>query len=392
MKGSGIGGQAVMEGVMMKNGDKYAVAVRKPDKDIAVEVKEYKALGSGYGLNKIPIIRGILAFVDSLKLGIGSLMYSASFYEEEDVPKDAKALEKKEKQEKALMAGTVVLSVILAVGIFMLLPYFVSRFLKTVIESEALLALLEGVIRVALFIGYVAAISRMEDIKRVFMYHGAEHKSINCIENGLELTVKNIRKQSRHHKRCGTSFLLIVLLISVLFFMFIRFDNAWLRIAARLLLIPVIAGISYEFIRLAGRSNNKLVEILSKPGLALQNLTTAEPDDTMIECAIASVEAVFDWKDFLAHYADEPGKECCDEQAAPAKEKTDAKGISAGHREKKPSNKSANKHNRDNKHKQGSDKAKKTTEKAVAASDAVASDTVANENVANDTAQKSRKH
>ncbi len=329
MKGSGIGGQAVMEGVMMKNGDRYAVAVRKPDKEIAVEVKDYKALGSKYGLNKIPIIRGVLAFVDSLKLGIGSLMYSASFYEDEETDgkeaKSEKSAEKKEKQEKLLMAGTVVLSVVLAVGIFMLLPYFISRVLKNVIESEALLALLEGVIRVALFIGYVAAISRMEDIKRVFMYHGAEHKSINCIENGLELTVKNVKKQSRHHKRCGTSFLLIVMLISILFFMFIRFDNAWLRIAARLVLIPVIAGISYEFIRLAGRSDNKLVGILSKPGLALQNLTTAEPDDQMIECAIASVEAVFDWKDFLAHYKDEPGKECCEEDIPKKKEDTSNK-------------------------------------------------------------------
>ena len=306
-----------MEGVMMKNGDKYAVAVRKPDKEIAVEIKDYKALGSDLGLNKIPIIRGVLAFIDSLKLGIGSLMYSASFFEEEDKPVDLKSLEKKEKQEKALMAGTVVLSVVLAIGIFMLLPYFISRVLKNVIESEALLALLEGVIRVLLFIGYVAAISRMEDIKRVFMYHGAEHKSINCIENGLELTVKNVRKQSRHHKRCGTSFLLIVMLISVLFFMFIRFDNAWLRIIARLILIPLIAGIAYEFIRLAGHSDNKVVAFLSKPGMALQNLTTAEPDDSMIECAIASVEAVFDWKNFLEHYDEKAdAKNCCDDEKA----------------------------------------------------------------------------
>lgn len=312
MKGSGIGGQAVMEGVMMKNGDKYAVAVRKPDGEIVAETKEYKSLGSRSGLNKIPIVRGVLAFIDSLKLGIGSLTYSASFFEEEDekpVTEDEKA--KKEKQEKVMMAGTVVLSVVLAVGIFMLLPYFISRILKNHIESEGVLALIEGVIRVGLFIGYVAAISLMDDIKRVFRYHGAEHKSINCIENGLELTVENVKKQSRHHKRCGTSFLLIVMLISVLFFMFIRFDNAWLRIAARLILIPIIAGISYEFIRLAGRSNNKIVEFLSKPGLALQNLTTAEPDESMIECAIASVEAVFDWKDFLAHYDEQPGGTAC---------------------------------------------------------------------------------
>ena len=353
MKGSGIGGQAVMEGVMMKNGDKYAVAVRKPDGEIIAETKEYKSLGSKSGLNKIPIVRGVLAFIDSLKLGIGSLTYSASFFEEEEEkkPETEEERSKKEKQEKAVMAGTVVLSVVLAIGIFMLLPYFISRILKGHIESEGLLALIEGVIRVGLFIGYVAAISLMDDIKRVFKYHGAEHKSINCIENGLELTVENVRKQSRHHKRCGTSFLLIVMLISVLFFMFIRFDNAWLRIVARLILIPVIAGIAYEFIKLAGRSNNKFVEILSKPGMALQNLTTAEPDDSMIECAIASVEAVFDWKDFLAHY-DEPAKDAsaCAASCEPGAEKKDEEpvaekaGKTAEDKTAKASKKSKHKH------------------------------------------------
>ena len=329
-----------MEGVMMKNGDKYAVAVRKPDGEIIAETKEYKSLGSKSGLNKIPIVRGVLAFIDSLKLGIGSLTYSASFFEEEEEKKPETEAEKskKEKQEKAMMAGTVVLSVVLAVGIFMLLPYFVSRILKGHIESEGLLALIEGVIRVGLFIGYVAAISLMDDIKRVFKYHGAEHKSINCIENGLELTVENVKKQSRHHKRCGTSFLLIVMIISVLFFMFIRFDNAWLRIAARLILIPIIAGISYEFIKLAGRSNNKFVEFLSKPGMALQNLTTAEPDDSMIECAIASVEAVFDWKDFLAHY-DEPAQSAS--ACAPACEPEAEKQNEAEKPEKKTPEKPA---------------------------------------------------
>lgn len=310
MKGSGIGGQAVMEGVMMKNGDKYAVAVRKPDNEIEVDVKEHKSLGSSIGLNKVPIIRGVIAFIDSLVLGVGTLTYSASFFEEDeeekkDEPQDEASLKKKERKDKALMACIVCVSVILAVGIFMLLPYFLSQLLRKFIESATLLALFEGLIRVALFVGYVAAISLMEDIKRVFMYHGAEHKSINCIEHGLPLTVENVRKQSRQHKRCGTSFLLIVMLISILFFMFIHADNAWLRVLLRLVLIPVIAGISYEFIRLAGKADNKFVDALSKPGLALQKLTTSEPDDSMIECAIASVEAVFDWKDFLEHYYDD---------------------------------------------------------------------------------------
>ncbi len=309
MKGSGIGGQAVMEGVMMKNGEKYAVAVRKPDNEIIVDVQEHKSFGSKYGLDRIPILRGVVAFIDSLVLGVGTLTYSSSFFEEDEEdkkPLDAEGQKKKDRQDKAIMAGTVCLSIVLAVGIFMLLPYFLSQLLKNLISSAALLAFLEGVIRVALFVGYVAAISLMKDIKRVFMYHGAEHKSINCIEHGLELTVENVRTQSRHHKRCGTSFLLIVMLISVIFFMFIRVDNAWLRVIVRIILIPVIAGISYEFIKLAGRSDNKFVDILSKPGMALQNLTTREPDDSMIECAIASVEAVFDWREFLAHYDDKP--------------------------------------------------------------------------------------
>ncbi len=331
MKGSGIGGQAVMEGVMMKNGDKYAVAVRKPDNEIIVDVKEHKSLGSSIGLNKVPILRGVIAFIDSLTLGVGTLTYSASFFEEdENAPKDEASVKKQQKQEKAMMAATVVVSVILAVGIFMLLPYFLSQLLKSLISSAPLLALVEGIIRVLLFVGYVAAISMMSDIKRVYMYHGAEHKSINCIEHGLELNVENVRKQTRFHKRCGTSFLLIVMLISVVFFMFIRVDNAWLRIVVRLLLIPVIAGISYEFIRLAGKSDNKVVGLLSKPGMALQRLTTREPDDSMIECAIASVEAVFDWKKFLEDY-DKPStaKGCCDYSVCAPTSVADAKEENA---------------------------------------------------------------
>lgn len=301
MKASGIGGQAVMEGVMMKNKDKYAVAVRKPDNTIAIDIQDWKSLTVSNGFCKLPIIRGVVSFIESLVVGIKTLTYSASFFEEEETKPEKKVVDPKTKKRKedAAMVGTVILSVALAIGIFMLLPYFISRFLSGVIESEAILALCEGILRVALFIGYVAAISLMKDIKRVFMYHGAEHKSINCIENGFELNVENVRRQSREHKRCGTSFLLFVMILSVICFMFIRVDNAWLRIVYRLLLVPVIAGVSYEFIRLAGRSENKVVAFLSKPGLALQTLTTREPDDSMIEVAIASVEAVFDWKAFL---------------------------------------------------------------------------------------------
>ncbi|MCR5828966.1 MAG: DUF1385 domain-containing protein, partial [Lachnospiraceae bacterium] len=304
MKASGIGGQAVMEGVMMKNGDKYAVAVRKNDEEIVVETRDHVSLTKRVKFFGLPVIRGVVIFAESLSIGVRTLTYSARIYEEETEGENAEIDKKSKTKEDIAMAGSVILSVILAVGLFMMLPYFASRLLATFIESEFLLALCEGVIRIILFIGYIAAISLMKDIKRVFMYHGAEHKSINCVENGYPLTVENVRIQSREHKRCGTSFMLYVMVLSVIFFMFIRFDNSWLRIVGRLVLIPVIAGVSYEFIRLAGRTNNPIINALSKPGLLLQRLTTREPDDTMIEVAITSVEAVFDWKEFVESFKD----------------------------------------------------------------------------------------
>lgn len=306
MKYSGIGGQAVMEGVMMKNQEKYAVAVRKPDHEIEVKVSEYKGIVKNKKIRNMPVLRGVFSFIESLALGMQVLTYSASFFEEEEEEKAAMSEEqqrKKEseekKQEKAMMGGTVVLSVVLAVAIFMMLPYYISSFFQKIITSQWAVALLEGVIRLVIFVGYVALISLMKDIKRVYMYHGAEHKCINCIEHGLDLNVENVRKSSRFHKRCGTSFLLIVMLVSVLFFMFIRVDSPLLRVVYRLVLIPVIAGVSYEFIRLAGRSDNVIVNLLSKPGMWLQRITTSEPDDEMIEVGIASVEAVFDWKPYV---------------------------------------------------------------------------------------------
>ena len=309
MKYSGIGGQAVMEGVMMKNQEKYAVAVRKPDHEIEVKVSEYKGIVKNKKIRNMPVLRGVFSFIESLALGMQVLTYSASFFEEEEEEKKEKAAmseeqqRKKEseekKQEKAMMGGTVVLSVVLAVVIFMMLPYYISSFFQKIITSQWAVALLEGVIRLVIFVGYVALISLMKDIKRVYMYHGAEHKCINCIEHGLDLNVENVRKSSRLHKRCGTSFLLIVMLVSVLFFMFIRVDSPLLRVVYRLVLIPVIAGVSYEFIRLAGRSDNVIVNLLSKPGMWLQRITTSEPDDEMIEVGIASVEAVFDWKPYV---------------------------------------------------------------------------------------------
>lgn len=318
MRYSGIGGQAVMEGVMMKNQDKYAVAVRKPDHEIVVEVSEYSGIMKDKKIKNMPIFRGVFNFIDSLVLGMKTLTFSASFFEEEEEVEKKKQLSEEErkkqeqkakKQESAMMGGTVALSVVLAVGIFMLLPYYISTFFGKFISSGWLVALLEGVIRLAVFVGYVAAISMMKDIRRVYMYHGAEHKCINCIEHGMELNVENVRKSSRLHKRCGTSFLLIVMLISIVFFMFIRVDSPVLKVVLRVLLVPVIAGVSYEFIRLAGRSDNAVVNLMSKPGLWLQGLTTREPDDEMIEVGIASVEAVFDWKPYVEEIQREMDRE-----------------------------------------------------------------------------------
>lgn len=291
MKYSGVGGQAVMEGIMMRNADKYAVAVRKPDKEIDVQVFDYKGFVKNDKLKKIPFVRGVFNFVDSLYLGMTSLLHSAEFIEDEEEEID---LEK----EKAMMGWTVVLAVVMAVGIFFVLPYLISLFFQSFIQSHFVITLLEGLVRLAIFIGYVSLVALMPEIKRTYMYHGAEHKCINCIEHGLELNVENVRNSSKEHKRCGTSFLFLVILISIIFFMFIQVESGILKLVVRLLLIPVIAGVSYELIRLAGRYDNWLIKVISAPGLLMQRITTLEPDDDMIEVGIASVEAVFDWKEW----------------------------------------------------------------------------------------------
>lgn len=305
---SGIGGQAVLEGIMMKNQDLYAVAVRKPDGKIEIDTQEYHGVLHGSKIKKVPFIRGVFNFVDSLILGMRTLTYSASFYEDEQAKETLtdKAMNKVfgDKAEKILMGFTVALSIVLAVAIFMILPFYLSGLFESYVRNASLLALIEGIIRIIIFLVYVVAISLMKDIKRVYMYHGAEHKCINCIEHGHVLNVHNVKKSSRLHRRCGTSFLLIVMIVSVVLFIFIRVDNPLLRLGLRLLLIPVIAGISYEFIRLAGRSENALVKLLSAPGLLLQKLTTKEPTEDMIEVAIKSVEAVFDWRAFLGENFD----------------------------------------------------------------------------------------
>ena len=300
---SGIGGQAVLEGVMMKNKEKYAVAVRKPDGEIEVEVETYQGLAHGSKFKELPFIRGIFNFLDSLILGTRALNYSASFYEEEEgkETKFDKAMDKMSggNGEKLLSGIVTVISIMLAVGIFIVLPYFISSLFDSFIRNRSLMAIIEGVIRIALFLLYVWGISAMKDIRRLYQYHGAEHKSINCIEKGRPLTVHNVMRSSRLHKRCGTSFIFFVMLVSIVLFFFIQVDNVAEKVILRILLMPVVAGISYEIIRLAGRTDNVFIKILSAPGMWIQRMTTREPDESMAEVAIASVEAVFDWKKYL---------------------------------------------------------------------------------------------
>lgn len=301
MKSSNIGGQAVLEGIMMKNGDRYAVAVRKPDGEIEVQKSRYKSNPKMEKVKKIPFVRGGFNFIDSLLLGMKTLSFSASFYEEEDKTTTlSKAeAEKQKKKEDAIMAVVMVCSVILAMGLFMVLPYLISNLFAKIIPSRMVRTILEAVVRLSLFVAYIVGITFMEDIKRTFMYHGAEHKCINCIENGWELNVENVRKSSKEHKRCGTSFLFFVVMVSIIVCFFITTESPVLRIVIRIALLPVIAGISYELIRLAGSSDNPVVNLLSKPGMMLQHLTTKEPTDDMIEVAIRAVEEVFDWKAYL---------------------------------------------------------------------------------------------
>lgn len=299
-----IGGQAVIEGVMMKNMDRYAVSVRKPNGKIETKVEECVSFAEKHPLFQLPIFRGMVNFLESMVIGMKTLNYSASFYEDEEEQTESRTeqfLEKilGEKAEKIIMGIVLVFSLAISIGLFMILPYIASEVLGKLIQNEYAVLLMEGIIRIAIFLGYIVLISQMEDIKRVFMYHGAEHKTINCLEAGVELTPENVDNFSRLHKRCGTSFIFIVMIISMVFFFFIRVDTIWLRIVLRLLFLPLVAGVSYEFIRLAGSSDHPLVQIFSKPGLALQRLTTKEPDHSMIEVAIASVEGVFDWREYL---------------------------------------------------------------------------------------------
>lgn len=313
MKRVSIGGQAVLEGVMMKNNDRYAIAIRKPDKEIDVKVSEFEPAGNICALFRVPVIRGVVNFVESLVIGVKTLTYSADFLEDETEKTDNGTImnnletdvsdndtnEKKESSDSLWMFATVALSIVLAVGLFMLLPAFLASLLDNIIKNHFVLGLVEGVIRLIIFLAYVLLISNMKEIKRTFMYHGAEHKCINCLEHGEDLTVENVMKHTRFHKRCGTSFLFIVMIVSILVFMCIDTDTMLLRLLYRVLLVPVIAGISYEFIKYAGRSESFIANALSKPGLWVQRLTTKEPEPDMVEVAIKSVEGVLDWRAYL---------------------------------------------------------------------------------------------
>lgn len=319
MKSSNIGGQAVMEGIMMRHKDKYSIAVRKPNQEIEVKVEDYKSILGKFSLMKKPILRGVASFVDSLVVGTKCLMYSATFFEEEEETEvlseeeKAEKARKEEKENKLIMYGTVIFSIVLSVGLFMVLPYLLASLFKKIGASEAVITVIEAVVKIVLFLGYMFLISRMEDIQRVFMYHGAEHKCINCVEHGLDLTVENVMKSSRQHKRCGTSFLLLVMCVSIAaHFLFVAVPVMWVRVLARILMVPVVAGVSFELIQWAGRSDNPIACVLSKPGMALQKLSTREPDESMAEVAIAAVEAVFDWKSYVEELRREEGMEVPD--------------------------------------------------------------------------------
>ena len=322
-RSSNIGGQAVMEGIMMRHKDKYSIGVRRPDGEIELKVEDYKCTFGKAAFLRKPIIRGIVSFVDSLVIGTKCLMYSAEVAGDEEDEKEAAKnahlteeqrqakKEKEDRQFKWLLYGTVAISIVVSIAAFMLLPYAIASLLNKVGASEVIVTIAEAFVKLALFMGYMLLVSRMKDIQRTFMYHGAEHKCINYVENGLPLTVENVMKSSRQHKRCGTSFLFLVMLVSIfLHFIFVLVPVYWVRLLGRLLMVPIVAGISFEIIQWAGRSDNKIASFLSKPGLAMQKLTTIEPTEDMAEVAIAAVEAVFDWKSYLKEeFGWEPGEE-----------------------------------------------------------------------------------
>ncbi len=294
-----IGGQAVIEGVMMRGPLGTAVAVRTPDGDITINKDEKLSPAKKPKVFKWPVVRGVVSFVESMVIGVRALMYSAEFFdiegEEEETPSKFEEFLTRifgEKLKQAVIYFSVFLSLIFGIGLFMLLPTVLASALNNFNLSGISKTVIEGVVRIALFLAYLALVSKMKDIQRVFEYHGAEHKTIFAYESGEELTVENVKKYSRFHPRCGTNFLLIVMVISIIVFSFLRWDNVLIRMVTRLALLPLVAGLSYEVIKWAGRSQGKFVRFISAPGLWLQRLTTREPDDSQLEVAIAALSNV----------------------------------------------------------------------------------------------------
>ncbi len=288
-----------MEGVMMRGPKDIAIAVRKPDGEIVIDKKPVQTLGMKYKFLKTPVLRGVLAFFESMIVGVKSLMFSAEFFEvegeeEEQPSKFDKFLERVfgDKIEDILIYISVIISLFLGVGLFMLLPTVLVGFIKQLVQNQFFATIAEGILRIVIFLTYIILVSRMKDIQRVFEYHGAEHKTIFCYESGEELTVENVKKHGRLHPRCGTNFLLIVMVVSILLFSFISWQSIWMRLVIRLLLLPLVAGISYEIIKYAGRSQSAIAKAISIPGMALQKLTTREPDDSQIEVAIEALKNV----------------------------------------------------------------------------------------------------
>ena len=299
---SGIGGQAVLNGIMMKNKSEYSIAVRTENKDIVVEKNSYTMFQEKYKILGLPFIRGIFSMIDSLIIGTKTLTRSAEMAGEVEyeASKFELWLDKVfgDKATNVVMGFATIISFVFALGIFMLLPAGIGYIFKLFVKNEFFISLFEGLLRIVIFIGYIKLVSLMPEIRETFEYHGSEHKCINCIENGWDLNVENVMKASKEHKRCGTSFLVYVMIISILLFMFIPTANIYQRLISRLLLVPVIAGISYEVLRIMGRFDNKCVDILSRPGMWMQGLTTREPNEKQVEVAIKAVEEVFDWKRF----------------------------------------------------------------------------------------------
>lgn len=286
-----IGGQAVMEGVMMKGPHEYAVAVRRADGSIQLDMKDCEPFSKKHKLLGLPILRGVVNFCESMYIGMKTLTYSADIAMEDAGEKEES--EASNWKEKALMTGTVIFAILLAMGMFIVLPSLISSFIQRfLIKTTWVVNIIEGFVRMAIFFGYVISISFMKDIQRVFEYHGAEHKTINCYESGMELTPENAMQCTRLNRRCGTSFLFLVMLVSMLFFMIIQVSHPLYRILYRLLLIPIVAGVSYEVLKFSNRSTSKIIGVLVYPGLLLQKITTREPDKEQVEVAIASFMAV----------------------------------------------------------------------------------------------------